>query len=77
MAENKYKKSESNSRASAASAAITKSKDHRARRNRGSAEFYRKQRRERNEARGPQDLVTTITHNEDGTSEVKHMRVRD
>ena len=51
--------------------------DHRTRRNMGSAEFYRKQRREHNLARGPQDLVTTVEHKEDGTSVVTHTRVRD
>lgn len=52
-------------------------KDHHARRNMGSAEFYRKQRKERNSARPKQELVTEITHNEDGTHVVKHYRVRD
>jgi hypothetical protein len=52
-------------------------RDHDARKNMGSAEFFRKQRKERNAARGPQELVTTIVHNADGTDVVKHTRVRD
>lgn len=32
-------------------------KDHRARKDMGSAEFYRKQRKERNAARGPQSVL--------------------
>lgn len=51
--------------------------EHRHRKNMGSAEFFRKQRKECNAARGPQDLVTTIVHKENGTDEVKHTRVRD
>lgn len=31
--------------------------DHRQRKNMGSAEFFRKQRKERNEARGPQSVL--------------------
>jgi len=52
-------------------------KDHFARRNAGSAEFFRKQRKERNALRGPQELITAIIHNADGTDTVKYQRVRD
>jgi hypothetical protein len=41
-------------------------KDHRARRNMGSAEFYRKQRKERNAARGKQVWVGGETIKEGG-----------
>ncbi len=37
--------------------ANAKSKDHRRRKNQGSAEFYKKQRHERNMARGPQSKL--------------------
>ncbi len=53
-------------------------KGHRNRKNPGSAEFFRKQRKERNAARPKQDLVTTIVHGEKGAPDVvKHQRVRD
>lgn len=77
MAENKYKKTETKTRLSATDAVKTASKDHRARKNMGSAEFFRKQNHERNMARGPQELVTEIIHHADGTSTVKHYRVRN
>jgi hypothetical protein len=41
-------------------------KDHRARRNMGSAEFYRKQRKDRNAARGKQAWVGGETIKEGG-----------
>lgn len=53
-------------------------KDHRARRNMGSAEFFRKQRHERNIARGPQSVSTLIMPGKNGESdEVLITRVRD
>jgi len=52
-------------------------KGHRNRKNPGSAEFFKKQRKERNAARPRQELVTMIVHHEDGTDTVKHIRVRD
>jgi hypothetical protein len=52
-------------------------KGHRNRKNPGSAEFFKKQRKERNTARPKQDLVTTVVHHEDGTNTVTHTRVRD
>ncbi len=53
-------------------------KGHRNRKNPGSAEFFRKQRKEQNAARGKQELVTTIVHGENGAPNVvKHTRGRD
>jgi hypothetical protein len=52
-------------------------KGHRNRKNPGSAEFYRKQNKERNAARPKQELVTTIVHHKDGTNTVKHTYVRN
>ena len=57
MAENKYKQSESKTRLTATNIATTKSKDHSSRKNQGSAEFFRKQRKERNAERGPQSKL--------------------
>lgn len=56
MAENKYKKADTKTR-SVTDAVKTKSKDHRSRRNMGSAEFFRKQRKERNAERPKQIFV--------------------
>lgn len=52
-------------------------KDHDARKNRGSAEFFAKQRKDRNAARPKQELVTHIEHHADGTHTVKYYHVRD
>jgi hypothetical protein len=52
-------------------------RDHSARKNPGSAEFFRKQRKERNAARPKQELVTTIFHEEGKPDAVHHERVRD
>jgi hypothetical protein len=52
------------------------SKDHNARKNPGSAEFFRKQRKERNAAREPQEIVTTILRDEKLGEAVHITRVR-
>ena len=49
-------------------------KRHRDRKNPGSAEFFRKLKKERNAARPKQELVTVINYE---TNEVKYLRVRD
>jgi hypothetical protein len=52
-------------------------KGHRNRKNPGSAEYFKKLRKERNVARPKQELVTTIIHGEKGQPDVvKHERVR-
>jgi hypothetical protein len=53
-------------------------KGHRNRKNPGSAEYFKKLRRECNQSRPKQELVTTIIHGENGQPNVvKHERVRD
>jgi len=43
-------------------------RDHSAKKNPGSAEFFKKQRRERNLARGPQRTEISVQLNADGTT---------
>lgn len=52
-------------------------KGHRNRKNPGSAEFFKKQRKERNAARPKQELVTVVEHLDGKPDVVKHYRVRD
>ena len=65
MAENKYKQPEGRQKLTPVAAIKTASKDHRSRKNMGSAEFFKKQRHERNESRSKQ--VTMTLSNPDGT----------
>jgi len=51
-------------------------KGHRNRKDPASAEFFRKQRKERNAARPKQDLLTLVVHDVHG-EKVKYFRVRD
>ena len=52
-------------------------KDHDARKSQGGNQKYKDANKARNAARGPQELVTVITHNADGTDTVKHSYVRN
>jgi hypothetical protein len=53
-------------------------KGHRNRKNPGSAEFFKKLRKEQNAARPKQEIVTVIEHSVNGgkSDVVRHLRVR-
>jgi len=54
------------------------SKDHAARKNSGSAEFFKIQRKERNAERPKQIIVATVLQDETGLAKIEHVtRVRD
>lgn len=55
---------------------IRSDKGHRNRKNPASAEFFRKQRKERNAERPKQDIITTVEHEEGKLPVVVYTRVR-